>query len=399
MIGSLVWIGLLGRREQLAHPGDVMRAGAAGQQAVVANAVEAARQHVNEEAANELGDRKRHRLLPIATFDPVILPFERDGAVSERDQPAVGDGDAMGVARQVGQNGRGPAERSLGIDNPFGLAERREKRRECVARREIGVASNELQLAGVEGGQEFFEEETAEQPRENAHVQKEAGPAGDPAQTVQREAAPRRDHVNMGMMGQRRTPGMQNRYNADAGAQVLGIGGDRHQRFGRRLEKKVINRCLIVIGDIGDGGRQREHEVIIGNRQQFGFPLGEPRSGRRALTPRAMSVAARIVRDVLVSAVLAARDMTAERAVRQFSIADITFNWLRLTWPALASRQAWPWPRKMSATSRARRATRSGRQAGASGSAGLLVGILARFKPSRSSGLVTSRIVLTATRV
>src|SRR5271169_4271986 len=38
-------------------------------------------------------------------------------------------------------------------------------------------------------------------------------------------------------------------------------------------------------------------------------------------------------------------------AVRQFSIADITFNWPRLTWPALARRHAGPWPRKMSATS------------------------------------------------
>ena len=45
-------------------------------------------------------------------------------------------------------------------------------------------------------------------------------------------------------MGQRRTPGMQNRYSADAGAQVFAIGGDRHQRFGRRLEQKVINRAL-----------------------------------------------------------------------------------------------------------------------------------------------------------
>src|SRR6201996_7920685 len=85
VIGSLVWIGLLGRREQLAHPGDVTRAGAAGQQAVVANAVEAVRQDVNEEAGNELGNGKRHRLLAIATFDPVILPFERHGAVSECD--------------------------------------------------------------------------------------------------------------------------------------------------------------------------------------------------------------------------------------------------------------------------------------------------------------------------
>jgi hypothetical protein len=39
----------------------------------------------------------------------------------------------MGVARQRGQNGRGTTEWSLGIDDPFGLAQRREKRRECVA--------------------------------------------------------------------------------------------------------------------------------------------------------------------------------------------------------------------------------------------------------------------------
>src|SRR5256885_2443670 len=37
-------------------------------------------------------------------------------------------------------------------------------------------------------------------------------------------------------------------------------------------------------------------------------------------------------------------------AVRQLSIADITFNWPRLTWPALARRHAGPWPRKISAT-------------------------------------------------
>src|ERR1700682_1483912 len=40
-------------------------------------------------------------------------------------------------------------------------------------------------------------------------------------------------------------------------------------------------------------------------------------------------------------------------AVRQRSIALITFIWSRLTCPALARRQAEPWARKMSATSRA----------------------------------------------
>src|SRR5258707_1987219 len=46
-------------------------------------------------------------------------------------------------------------------------------------------------------------------------------------------------------------------------------------------------------------------------------------------------------------------------AVRQLSIAHITFNWPRLTWPALARRHAGPWPRKMSATSNDGRDTSS----------------------------------------
>src|SRR3979411_536976 len=46
-------------------------------------------------------------------------------------------------------------------------------------------------------------------------------------------------------------------------------------------------------------------------------------------------------------------------AVRQLSIADITFNWPRLTWPALARGPARPWSRKMSTTSSDGRDTRS----------------------------------------
>jgi hypothetical protein len=38
---------------------------------------------------------------------------------SESDQPAVGDGDAMGVAAEIGQHLFGATERRLGIDDPF----------------------------------------------------------------------------------------------------------------------------------------------------------------------------------------------------------------------------------------------------------------------------------------
>ena len=50
-------------------------------------------------------------------------------------------------------------------------------------------------------------------------------------------------------------------------------------------------------------------------------------------------------------------------AVRQRSIADMTFSWPRLTWPAWDARQASPRRRKMSATSTAGR-DNSGASAG-----------------------------------
>ena len=78
-------------------------------------------------------------------------------------------------------------------------------------------------------------------------------------------------------------------------------------------------------------------------------------------------------------------------AVRQLSIADITFNWPRLTWPALAWRHAEPWSRKISATSNAGRDTRAARYAGGLASLNL--------RAICSSGLMTPRIVLVATRV
>ncbi len=107
--------------EQLAGAGDVVGARAAGEQAVVADAVEACGQDVDQEAADELVGGERHDLLAIAAIGAIVLPPEGDAGVVAGDQPAVGDGDAVGVARQIGQHGLGSAERALGVDDPFGL--------------------------------------------------------------------------------------------------------------------------------------------------------------------------------------------------------------------------------------------------------------------------------------
>jgi hypothetical protein len=66
----------------------------------VADAVQALGQDVDEETADELVYCERHYLVAIGAFEAIVLVFEADSVFVERDQPAVGDGDAMGVAGQ-----------------------------------------------------------------------------------------------------------------------------------------------------------------------------------------------------------------------------------------------------------------------------------------------------------
>src|SRR2546430_12117904 len=72
--------------------------------------MEAFRQDVDQEAADELVCRECHELVPLGTLDPVVLVFEPDAHRVSRDQAAIGDGDAMRVAREVRENGIGSAE-------------------------------------------------------------------------------------------------------------------------------------------------------------------------------------------------------------------------------------------------------------------------------------------------
>jgi len=75
------------------------------EQAVVADAMEAAWQHVDQEPADKLADVEGHRGVPAGAFDPVVFDLERDGVLVDCNQAAVRDGDAVGVTRQIGEHG------------------------------------------------------------------------------------------------------------------------------------------------------------------------------------------------------------------------------------------------------------------------------------------------------
>jgi hypothetical protein len=145
------------------------------------------------------------------------------------------------------------------------------------------------------------------------HGEEESWAARQPSLAIQCDAAARHDHVDMRVMGHGRAPGVEHGGDADVGAEMLGIGRDRQHGLGGGLEQQVIDDRLVVVGDIGDGPRQREDDVEVADRQQLRLTLGEPLLCRRALAFWAVPVAAAIVGDDRVRAVLAARDVAAER--------------------------------------------------------------------------------------
>ena len=174
------------------------------------------------------------------------------------------------------------------------------------------MTAEELQVAGFVDRDQLLQEQPAKQAREHTHWQEEARPARHPALAIERDAAARHDHVHVRMMGHGGPPGMEDRGDADAGAEVFWVGRDRDQGLGRCLKQDIVDDGLVRVGDVGNKRRQREHDMIVRHRQQVGLARRQPVLCCRALALRAVPVAATIVRDLAVRALLAARDMPTE---------------------------------------------------------------------------------------
>ena len=124
VVSGIICFGLLmpcHNTEQLTHFHQVPGSPGIGEQAVVTDTVEAVRQDMDEKTANKLTRFQGHGLLSGLSFSPIILPFEGDARGVEPDQTAVGDGDAVCVTAEIGEDRFRPTEWRLGVNHPLGL--------------------------------------------------------------------------------------------------------------------------------------------------------------------------------------------------------------------------------------------------------------------------------------
>lgn len=79
----------------------------------MSDAMEATRQHMEQEATNELVGGERHDLLAVSAVAAIVLVAECDAVTVEGDQAMVRDRDPMCVAGEIDENGFRTRERAL----------------------------------------------------------------------------------------------------------------------------------------------------------------------------------------------------------------------------------------------------------------------------------------------
>lgn len=92
----------LGFDQQLPDAREPCPAAAIGEEAIMADTVEAVGQAVQKEAADELVRAERHQPGHIAMT--IVAPAEGHGRRIGADQTAVGDSDTVGVAPKIGKD-------------------------------------------------------------------------------------------------------------------------------------------------------------------------------------------------------------------------------------------------------------------------------------------------------
>ena len=133
---------------------------------------------------------------------------------------------------------------------------------------------------------------------------------------------------------------MEDGDDADLGAEMLGIGGDRAQRLGGGAEQDAVDDGLVLEGDLGDRRRHGEDDVEVGHRQQIGLARRASHSrARQPLALRTVPVAAGVVGDAR-SCPQSSHCSTwpPSAAVRHASMAPMTRRWPRLEMPGMGSR-------------------------------------------------------------
>ena len=119
--------------------------------------------------------------------------------------------------------------------------------------------------------------------------------------------------VDMRMRLEGLSPGVQDGEEPNLDAEMLGVGSHFEQRGGAALEQQREQPPLILPHQRHERVRYAEDQMEVARRQEFLLALREPLLASVGLALGAVPVAARVIRDGLMTAAHALIAMSAER--------------------------------------------------------------------------------------
>ena len=128
--------------------------------------------------------------------------------------------------------------------------------------------------------------------------------------------------MDVRVMVQVLSPGVQHHQDADRGTEALGIGSDFAQRAGGAAHEQIVEDGGVGEGDLAEFSGQGEHHMMVFDRQEVLRLLIEPVGASQGLALGTVAVAARVVGNTLMAAIEAVLDVAAQdgsTAVGQFT--------------------------------------------------------------------------------
>jgi hypothetical protein len=199
-----------------------------------------------------------------------------DLVVFELDQAAVADCDPEDVRSEIFESSTAIAD-WFAVNNPILLPD--------IGWDAVGEAGF------LKGVMEFGSED----PGEGLDWKQEMMVGREPGAVIEGQPTGRDEIVNVGMVGQVASPGVQDADQTELSPDKTGVLGQMLCRSRRGLKEQVINKRLVTAGDWAQGGGQGEGEHEVRDWQQKILLFLQPFLGFVVLTLGTVAVAAGMV--------------------------------------------------------------------------------------------------------
>ena len=240
-----------------------------GEESEVADAHEAGRQQMEQEAAQELILRQSHEPFLVAVGG--IAPAQGDVAIMKRNEPGVGDGDAMGVGAEIAQHMFRSSEWPLGVDDPVVAEQHPQPGGEGAWLRKVRQVSVELKLIAMEGVAKPGDELAAEDAAEHADGEKEVSSREDPAGVARCEATGGNYAVDVRMKLQALVPAVEHAEETDLGTEMPRIASNFKQGLSTGVKEQVVDPPFVLQCERGKFPRQSEDGMDVAGGQKLPF--------------------------------------------------------------------------------------------------------------------------------